>query len=88
MIHVVVSLSSRSVFSFFSLVSASCVDMRSTHSNSAQCSNRFVCARIRLKPRENEAKPMGEVESGDLKNWTQFGITPDQARVHVVIAVF
>ena len=26
-------------------------------------------------------------ESGDLKNWTQFGIAPNQAREHVVIAV-
>ena len=41
-----------------------------------------------LKPRENEANPMGEVESGDLMNWTQFWITPNQAREHVVIAVF
>ena len=41
-----------------------------------------------LKPRENEANPMGEAESGDLQNWTQFRITPNQARGHVVIAVF
>ena len=41
-----------------------------------------------LKPRENEANAMGEAESGDLKNWTQFGITPIQARGHVVIGVF
>ena len=42
----------------------------------------------RFEASENEANPMGEVESGDLKNWTQFGITPNQARGHVVIAVF
>jgi len=41
-----------------------------------------------LKPRENEANPMGEVESGDLMNWSQFWIKPNQARGHVVIAVF
>ena len=45
-------------------------------------------ALLDLKPRENEANPMGEVESGDLKNWTQFRITPNQAsEEHVVIAV-
>ena len=91
MIHVVVSLSSRSVFLFilFPLFAHNVLTCVSTHSNSVQCSNRLVCARSKiLKPRENEANPMGEAESGDLKNWTQFGITPNQARGHVVIAVF
>ena len=36
----------------------------------------------------HEANPMGAAESGDLKNWTQFWITLNQARRHVVIAVF
>ena len=31
---------------------------------------------------------MGAVESGNLNSWTQCEITPNQARVHVVIAVF
>ena len=31
---------------------------------------------------------MGAVESGNLKSWTQCEITPNQARGHVVIAVF
>ena len=80
----------REVFSYlFSFPCASCVDMRSTHSNSVKCSNRLVCACSQiLKPRENEANPVGAAESGDLMNWTQFWITPNQARAHVVIAVF